>query len=211
MHATRVGRSAPRVGLAIHVREDGDEAAVARIEVEVTLGRVVQVRLLEHEGHAEQALPEVDRRLPVGTDERDVMDALALELPHGLDLGLVFDGIRAGHATRYTGLGISASPRSSRSTPPMPQCWCPSTTSDGTPVTPASAAAARMAPSWAIRTGLWAAATASSGSRPALRAARAICASLETSSPSQKNASYRAPLNRRSCPSSEAHKQAASG
>ena len=52
------------------------------IEVEVALGRVVEVRLLEDERHAEHALPEVDRRLPVGADDRDVVDALALELPH---------------------------------------------------------------------------------------------------------------------------------
>ena len=70
------------IGPALLVREDGDQAAVARIEVEVALGRVVQVRLLEHERHAEHALPEVDRRLPVGADDRDVVDALALELPH---------------------------------------------------------------------------------------------------------------------------------
>ena len=52
------------------------------IEVEVALARVVEVRLLEDERHAEHALPEVDRRLPVGADERDVVDALALKLPH---------------------------------------------------------------------------------------------------------------------------------
>src|SRR5947208_1983293 len=32
--------------------------------------------------HAEHALPEVDRRLPARTDQRDVVDALGLDLPH---------------------------------------------------------------------------------------------------------------------------------
>ena len=53
-------------GVALLVREDGDQPAVAGVEVEVALGLVVEVRLLEHERHAEHALPEVDRRLPVG-------------------------------------------------------------------------------------------------------------------------------------------------
>src|SRR5262249_27574246 len=82
MHGADVGRGAFRVGPALLVREDGDEAAVAGIEVEVALVRVVEVRLLEHERHAEHAFPEVDRRLPVRADGRDVVDALALELPH---------------------------------------------------------------------------------------------------------------------------------
>ena len=73
---------ARRVGLALLVREDGDQAAVAGIEVQVALRLVVEVGLLEHEGHAQQPLPEVDRRLPVGADQRDVMDTLALDLPH---------------------------------------------------------------------------------------------------------------------------------
>ena len=82
VHAARIGRRARGSGVALLVREDGDQPAVARIEVEVALARVVEVRLLEHERHAEHALPEVDRRLPVGADDRDVVHALALELPH---------------------------------------------------------------------------------------------------------------------------------
>ena len=73
---------ARRVGHALLVREHGDEPPVARVEVQVALVLVVEVRLLEHERHPEHALPEVDRRPPVGADERDVVDALALELPH---------------------------------------------------------------------------------------------------------------------------------
>src|SRR5919198_228464 len=56
--------------------------SVAGVEVDVALRLVVEVRLLEHEGHAEHALPEVDRGLAVRADDRDVVDALALELPH---------------------------------------------------------------------------------------------------------------------------------
>jgi hypothetical protein len=67
---------------ALLVGEHGDEAAVAGIEVQVALGRVVEVGLLEDEGHPEHALPEVDRGPAVGPDDRDVVDALALELAH---------------------------------------------------------------------------------------------------------------------------------
>ncbi len=80
--AARVGRRALGVGDAILVGEDRDQAAVARVEVQMALGRVVEIRLLEHERHPEHALPEVDRRLPVGADDRDVVDALALKLSH---------------------------------------------------------------------------------------------------------------------------------
>jgi hypothetical protein len=83
VHATLVGGRPRRVGRAVLVGEDGDQPAVARIEVEMALRLPVEVRLLEHEGHAEHALPEVDRGLPVGTDECDVVDTLALELSHG--------------------------------------------------------------------------------------------------------------------------------
>ena len=82
VHRARVAGEAARVGRPLLVREDRDEAPVARVEVEVALGLVVEVRLLEHERHAEQALPEVDRGLPGGADDRDVVDALALDLPH---------------------------------------------------------------------------------------------------------------------------------
>ena len=63
--AALVGRRAGRIGFALLVREDGDQPPVAGIEVEMALGRVVEVRLLEDERHAEHALPEVDRRLAV--------------------------------------------------------------------------------------------------------------------------------------------------
>src|SRR5215471_6622724 len=83
VHGADLGRRALRIGPPLLVREDGDQPAVAGVEVEVALGRVVEVRLLEDERHSEHALPEVDRRPAVGADERDVVDALGLELPHG--------------------------------------------------------------------------------------------------------------------------------
>src|SRR4051794_5370776 len=82
VHGADVGRRAPRIGPALLVRKDRDQPPVARVEVQVALGPVVEVRLLEDERHPEHALPEVDRRLPVGADDRDVVDALALELLH---------------------------------------------------------------------------------------------------------------------------------
>ena len=56
-------------------REDGDQAAVTGIEVEMAHRMIVEVRLLEYERHAEHALPEVDRALAVGAHECDVVHA----------------------------------------------------------------------------------------------------------------------------------------
>src|SRR5919202_5592443 len=60
------------------------DPAVADPALVQALHRLMEagLRELEHEGHAEQALPEVDRGLPVRPDERDVMDALALQFSH---------------------------------------------------------------------------------------------------------------------------------
>ena len=80
--AAGVGGRAVGAALAVLVGEDRDQPPVAGIEVEVALGLVVEVGLLEDEGHAKDALPEVDRRLPVGPDERDVVDTLGLKLSH---------------------------------------------------------------------------------------------------------------------------------
>ena len=82
MDAAGVGRRAARVGLAVLAGEDGDQPPVAGIEVNVALHRVVEVGLLEHERHAEQALPEIDRGLTIGADQRDVVEALGLQLLH---------------------------------------------------------------------------------------------------------------------------------
>jgi hypothetical protein len=86
VHGAGVGRGAGGVGRALVVGEDRDQASVARVEVEVALRRPVEVGLLEHERHAEQALPEVDRGLPVRAHDRDVVDALRLDLAHGPSL-----------------------------------------------------------------------------------------------------------------------------
>ena len=75
-------RGADPLRLALLVREDRDQAPVPRIEVEMALPRVVEVRLLEDERHAEHALPEVERRLAVRAVDRDVVDALDLDLSH---------------------------------------------------------------------------------------------------------------------------------
>jgi hypothetical protein len=80
-----VGRGPRRVGGALLVREDRDQPTVTGVELEVALRLVVEVRLLEDERHPEDALPEVDRGPPVGADDRDVVDTLALELPHGVE------------------------------------------------------------------------------------------------------------------------------
>src|SRR5205823_12339887 len=82
VHTADVRGRARRIRAPFLVREDRDQPAVARVEVEVALGLVVEVRLLEDERHPQHALPEVDRRLPVGADDRDVVDTLALELLH---------------------------------------------------------------------------------------------------------------------------------
>ena len=82
MHAAGVGGRAAVQGLAVFVAEHGDQPPVARIEIEMALGGVVEVGLLEDEGHAEHALPEVDRGSAIGADQRDVMQTLRLKLLH---------------------------------------------------------------------------------------------------------------------------------
>ena len=68
--------------LAALVGEHGDQAAVTRVKVEVAFLRHIQVGLLKDEWHVEHALPKVDAGLPIGADERDVMDTLGLNLLH---------------------------------------------------------------------------------------------------------------------------------
>ena len=80
-------------GFLALVGEDGDQPAVARIEIEMALRGLVEIGLLEDEGHAEHALPEIDRGLAVGADQRDVMDALRLQLLHVCLLTSAFLGL----------------------------------------------------------------------------------------------------------------------
>src|ERR1700686_3021166 len=82
MHAARLRRRAPRIGFAVLVGENGDEPSIAGIEIKMAFVRLVEIGLLEHERHAEHALPEIDRYLPAGSRERDVVHTLALELLH---------------------------------------------------------------------------------------------------------------------------------
>ena len=86
VHLARLALGLARRRRALLVGEDGDQPPVARVEVQVALVRLVEVRLLEHERHAEHALPEVDRGLPVGAHDRDVVDALRLQLAHARNL-----------------------------------------------------------------------------------------------------------------------------
>src|SRR4029077_7499416 len=82
MDAAGLGRGASRIRLACLVGKDRDQAAIARIEIEMArLGRI-QIGLLKNERHAEHTFPEIDRGLSVRSDERDVMDSLRLNLSH---------------------------------------------------------------------------------------------------------------------------------
>src|SRR6266540_1612066 len=78
------------VGRGIHfarlIGENGDQAAVAGIEVQVALVGVIQVGLLEDEGHAQHAFPKVDRHLPAGSNKRDMVYSLGLNLLHTFSL-----------------------------------------------------------------------------------------------------------------------------
>ena len=82
MHRALGGGCFGFVGRAALIGEDGDQAAIAGIEVEMAFVGVIEVGLIEDERHAEHALPEINRGLPVGTDEGDVMHALGLQFAH---------------------------------------------------------------------------------------------------------------------------------
>src|SRR4051794_1802176 len=155
VHAARIGGRALRVGRPVLVREHGDEAAVAGVEVEVALVLVVEVRLLEDEWHAEHALPEVDRRAPVGPDERDVVHALALELPHGRSTSLSLYSLRSRlpHGTSSTCVETTSTLRmlsriaaASDSPPSAPRASSTVTGSGGSCLTPAARGRTRIAP-----------------------------------------------------------------
>ena len=78
------------------VGEDGDQPPVTGIEIKMALVGVVQVGLLEDERHAKNALPKVNSDLPVGPDQRDMMDTLRLNLFH--------DCVIASYSIHYTKL-----------------------------------------------------------------------------------------------------------
>src|SRR5262249_47131792 len=116
MDTPGVGWRPPRVGHPLLVREHRDQPAVAGVEVKVALGRIVEIRLLEHEGHAEHALPEVDRCPPVSAHDRDVVHALALQLPHRPQWWISFDlyslRCRLPHGTSSTCICTTSTSRS---------------------------------------------------------------------------------------------------
>src|SRR5215204_5499591 len=108
-----IGRGTSRVRGALLVRKDRDQPPVAGVEVEVAFRLVVEVRLVEDERHAEHALPEVDRRLPVGAHEGDVVDALALELSHrSTSFDLYSLRAKLPHGTRSTRVWMTNTLRS---------------------------------------------------------------------------------------------------
>jgi hypothetical protein len=82
LHAADLSRRVASCILARFVGEDRDQPAVAGIEVQVILVGLPEVGLLEHERHAQRALPEVDRALLGRSNEGDVVNALHLYL-HG--------------------------------------------------------------------------------------------------------------------------------
>ena len=71
------------------IGEDGDQAAIAGIEVQVALVGIIQVRLLEDKGHTQDAFPKVDRDLPVGPDKRNMVYPLGLNLVQGFSFSLM--------------------------------------------------------------------------------------------------------------------------
>jgi hypothetical protein len=82
MHRTGLSRGPFGVGLAVLAGEDGDQPAIARIEIEMAFRGSVEIGLFEDEGHAKHAFPEVDRSLPVCPHQRNVVDTLCLQSSH---------------------------------------------------------------------------------------------------------------------------------
>ena len=80
--AARLGGRPTGISGALLVGEDRDQATVTGVEVQLALRRVIEVRLLEHERHAQHTFPEVDRCLPVGAGDGDVVHTLALQSSH---------------------------------------------------------------------------------------------------------------------------------
>src|SRR3954453_7325649 len=155
VHRPLVGRGPRGVRHALLVGEDRDQPAVAGVEVEVALGRVVEVRLLEDERHAEHPLPEVDRPLSIGSHDRDVVPPLALELPHRRSTSLDLYSLRRKlpHGTSSTRVCTTSALRSRSwiawaraSSASAPRASSTLTGSGGSCLTPSPAARTRMLP-----------------------------------------------------------------
>ena len=74
------------IGVTIFVGKNCDQSSVARIKIQMILGGHIQVRLLKNKGHAQDAFPKIKRGLPVGADQRNVMDTLGLDFLHKYSL-----------------------------------------------------------------------------------------------------------------------------
>src|SRR5215813_2346006 len=78
LHATNFPWRMPPGVLPGLVGEHGEQAAIARVKVQVILIRLAKVGLFEEERHAQHALPEIYRALPGGSYNCDVVNALHL-------------------------------------------------------------------------------------------------------------------------------------
>ena len=82
VHAARLHRRAARISDAVLVRKYGDQPPVTGIEIDVPLRWIIEIRLIKDKGHTQNALPEIDRHLPTGPGERDVVHADNLNFSH---------------------------------------------------------------------------------------------------------------------------------
>src|SRR6516165_5300780 len=69
LHATNFPRRMPPGVLPGLVGEHGEQAAIARVKVQVILSRLAKVGLFEEERHAQHTLPEIHCALPGGSDD----------------------------------------------------------------------------------------------------------------------------------------------
>ncbi|MEI2609321.1 MAG: hypothetical protein V9G20_11895 [Candidatus Promineifilaceae bacterium] len=70
------------VGFAVFAGENGDQPAIARVEVKVIVLGHVQVGLLKHEGHPQYPFPKINRTLPIRSNKGNVMNTLSLYFTH---------------------------------------------------------------------------------------------------------------------------------
>src|SRR2546421_13055188 len=62
--------------------EEGDQPSITRVEVEVGLVRDIEIGLLHDQWHTQHSLVEIDSRLAVGANERDMVNTLSLDFRH---------------------------------------------------------------------------------------------------------------------------------